>query len=179
MTWPTTTISTANLDSGLDNPGLAREQLLNTVDAVNNIITEFGDVQAATAQDAQLLQYSTGTDSWTSQFPELHRYTERTTALGNQSGAVNLDFNNGNTQTITATGNLTFAFTNWPATGTVTVILTHDTTARTVTWPTGTLFPGGDKLLSLADIPGQRDMLIISRVPTVGYIVSILVGLTV
>ena len=177
MAWPTTPISTANLDSGLDNPGLAREQLLNTVDSVNNITSEFGDVDAASATDLQLLQYLTETGTWTSKFPELHRYTERTTDLGTVSGAVNLDFNNGNTQTLVAAGNLTVTFQNWPATGTVTVIMTHQTTARTITWPGGTLFPGSDKQLSTGLIDGQRDMLIISRVPTVGYIVSIIRGL--
>ena len=178
MAWPTTTISTTNLDSGLDDPGLAREQILATVQAVNNIATEFGDVDATSASDLQLLQYVNDTGTWTSQFPELHRYRERTTDLGSVSGAVNLDFDNGNTQTLTATGNLTFTFQNWPTTGTVTVIMTHQTTARTVTWPGGTLFPGGDKTLSTGLVDGQRDMLIISRVPTVGYIVSVIRGLS-
>lgn len=40
MAWPTTTISTANLDSGTDSPGAARTDLLAMAQAVNQIINE-------------------------------------------------------------------------------------------------------------------------------------------
>lgn len=40
MTFPTSTIATANLDSAADNPSLARADLLQTVQSLNTIITE-------------------------------------------------------------------------------------------------------------------------------------------
>jgi hypothetical protein len=42
MAFPTTQISTANLDSGADDPSLAREDLLDAVQKVNTIISEGG-----------------------------------------------------------------------------------------------------------------------------------------
>lgn len=40
MTFPTSTISTANLDSAADSPASARADLLNAVQSLNTIITE-------------------------------------------------------------------------------------------------------------------------------------------
>jgi len=40
MTWPNTTISTDNVDAGTDEPRLAREQIKQTIDAVNSMITD-------------------------------------------------------------------------------------------------------------------------------------------
>ncbi len=40
MTWPTSAISTANLDSGTDSPAAARADLLAAVQALNSIINE-------------------------------------------------------------------------------------------------------------------------------------------
>ena len=42
MPWPTTSISTTNLDAGSDQPRLARSDLKDLVDAVNNIIADGG-----------------------------------------------------------------------------------------------------------------------------------------
>jgi hypothetical protein len=42
MAFPTTQISTTNLDSGADDPSLAREDLLDAVQKVNTIISEGG-----------------------------------------------------------------------------------------------------------------------------------------
>jgi hypothetical protein len=39
MTWPNTTISTANVDSGSDTPANARAQIYDTITAVNEMIT--------------------------------------------------------------------------------------------------------------------------------------------
>jgi hypothetical protein len=40
MTFPTSTIATANLDSATDNPSLARADLLQAVQSLNTIISE-------------------------------------------------------------------------------------------------------------------------------------------
>ena len=42
MAFPTNTINTTNLDSGADDPSLAREDLLDAVQKVNTIISEGG-----------------------------------------------------------------------------------------------------------------------------------------
>ena len=39
MTWPNTTISTDNVDAGSDEPRLARAQIKETIDAVNQMIS--------------------------------------------------------------------------------------------------------------------------------------------
>lgn len=44
MTWPNTTISTSNLDSGSDQPKNARADLLATVQAVNQMISNGPDL---------------------------------------------------------------------------------------------------------------------------------------
>jgi hypothetical protein len=42
MTWPTTPINTTNLDNGADEPRLARADLKNMADAVNDMIAQGG-----------------------------------------------------------------------------------------------------------------------------------------
>lgn len=42
MTFPTTPVSTANLDSGTDSPALARADILDAIQKLNTIITEAG-----------------------------------------------------------------------------------------------------------------------------------------
>ena len=55
MTWPTTPVSTVNLDAGTDEPRLARADLKQAVDDINAIAAEFGNVSAASATDDQIL----------------------------------------------------------------------------------------------------------------------------
>jgi len=88
-TWPTTTISTTNLDSASDQPGLARADLKSMADVVNELVNygtptsgatsafiwgqgfdnitlstrSAGDVEAAIA--AGLVTVNTSTDNWT------------------------------------------------------------------------------------------------------------------
>lgn len=68
------------------------------------------------------------------------------TAMGNQSGSINVDLSLGEFFTITATGNLTIAFTNGPSSGygaKATLIITQDGTGgRTVTI-TSAIYPNG------------------------------------
>ena len=58
--------------------------------------------------------------------------------LGNQSGSVTIDYVDGHYQTVTTSGSISLAFTNWPAAGNfgiVRVAITVTNTAYTVTLP--------------------------------------------
>ena len=52
MTFPTSSISTANLDSGSDNPASARADLYNAVVALNTIISEGGGANGVAVLDS-------------------------------------------------------------------------------------------------------------------------------
>jgi hypothetical protein len=78
--------------------------------------------------------------------PVLQAYSERLTALGSVTGAIGLDLSVSNFFTLTATGNITFSYSNAPS-GRVfafTIVFAQDATGgRTITWPSGTKWPGG------------------------------------
>ena len=60
-----------------------------------------------------------------------------THAKGNITGAVTIDWNDGNIQTGTLTGNITFTFSNPKSGASYQLIITQDATGgRTITWPT-------------------------------------------
>jgi hypothetical protein len=78
----------------------------------------------------------------------LQDYAEVANALGNISGTVAVDYEEGNVAFGTLTGNITtFSITNPPASGrvgTITLVLIQDGTgSRTVTWGASVLWPGG------------------------------------
>jgi len=77
-------------------------------------------------------------------------YRETIAALGNQSGAVTVNYFSGTVQTATLTGNITINttnITNMPAGGSVTLILTQDATgSRLLT--SNLKYAGGSKTLS-------------------------------
>ena len=58
MTWPTTPAGTTHLDSGDDNPDLARPDIKQNIDNVNAIISEFGTVAITTPQSGQALVWN-------------------------------------------------------------------------------------------------------------------------
>jgi hypothetical protein len=66
MAWPTSgdKASTTHLDAGTDDPGLARPQIKQNVDNVNNIIDEFGDVSITTPADGEVLTYVSANSRW-------------------------------------------------------------------------------------------------------------------
>jgi hypothetical protein len=78
--------------------------------------------------------------------PVLQAYSERLTALGNVTGSIGLDLSLSNFFSLTATGNIAFSYSNAPS-GRVfafTVAFKQDATGgRTITWPSGTKWPGG------------------------------------
>lgn len=60
-----------------------------------------------------------------------------TYAKGNTAGATSVDFNAGNIQTMTLTGNATLTFSNPQNGATYRLIITQDVTgSRLITWPT-------------------------------------------
>ena len=168
MTWPNTTpISTENLDSGLDNPALARVQILNAVQNINAVVSEFVNVNIASVSDTQLLQYQSNVAQWRNAYPELHRYTERTANLGTASGNITIDYNSGNGQRLTANGNVTLSFANFPVSGTVTLALTHTNTPAVATWPENVRAAGNDRFLSID--PNVTDLIHISTIGSTDY----------
>lgn len=65
-------------------------------------------------------------------------------AAGNTSTALTLNWNNGNKQSCTATGNVTFTLSNPVAGANYTIEITQDATgSRTYTWPAAVKWPGG------------------------------------
>jgi len=176
MTWPTTPVSTANVDAGADNPALARIQIKQVMDNVNDIAAEFGNVSAGgSSADLHLLQYVGGTSTWTTGFPQLHRYSEKAYSHPTTTGNTTINFQAGNVQTIAATGNPSFLFSNFPQCGTVTVVYTHGATARTASWPASAKFAAGDSALST--VANLTDIIVITTVDGgVTYFVSIVRG---
>jgi len=78
---------------------------------------------------------------------ELRNVGETVNALGNVSGATTIDMRLGNVVTATATNAVTWSITNPFTTGkacTVTLILTNGGVGAQ-TWPTGTIWPGGNE----------------------------------
>jgi hypothetical protein len=76
--------------------------------------------------------------------PSFGGYQEPLGAIGNISGAINLDFSTHNAWWIHPIGAVTITFLNLPASGFVspgTIIITNDD--YPITWPVGTKFPHG------------------------------------
>jgi len=70
--------------------------------------------------------------------PEIKDYSETKTAVSSADNAATFDVENGNIFTITLTEDAAFTFSNPPVSGkagSLTLILTQDDPARTVTWP--------------------------------------------
>jgi len=74
MTWPTSQVSTTNLDQGTDNPGLARVELKQAVDNVNSIVAEFGNVSLSGSTTGQVLTKSGNV--WTGVTPATYGNTQ-------------------------------------------------------------------------------------------------------
>jgi len=65
MAWPSgTKASTANVDSGSDNPALARVDIKQNIDNVNDIIDEFGEVDITSPVAGQALVYDGVNSKW-------------------------------------------------------------------------------------------------------------------
>lgn len=149
MTWPTSAISTENLDNGLDNPALARVQILQAVQNINNVAAEFGNVSITSVANLQMLQYNSGAAQWQNTFPTLHRFKEQTYDFGTSGGNITIDYDNGNVQKITANSNINFSFANFPVSGTVSLVIQHTSTPAVATWPGTVKAANNDRFLSV------------------------------
>ena len=184
MTWPTsyTNPSTTNLDQGSDSPASARADLKDTVDLVNTLANTLATsgVTAGTYGNTQQIPQITfdalgRATTASASYPALRRYSEPVYAHSTTTGNVSVDFNNGNFQTLTATGNITLSFANAPAAGTVTLVFVHGGSVRTVTFPaTGIKYAGSISTVSSAV---TTDMIIATTVDSgTNYLVSIVKG---
>jgi len=61
MAWPTTLVSTANLDEGTDNPSWARADLKTAIDHLNAMTSELPGADFSSAENGQTLVYRNGT----------------------------------------------------------------------------------------------------------------------
>lgn len=98
--------------------------------------------------------------------PLIKRYREFVNAMGNQTGSVNLDWNSGNYQSMTLTGNVTLSLTNWPASGigaSMTLFCTQDGTgSRILSFSGATVKVPGGGGLALSTTPGAIDEVLIT-----------------
>lgn len=81
------------------------------------------------------------------QSPEIKDYSETVKAQGTTGGAKTINIEDGNVHTITLSSNTTFTFSNPSASGkacSLTIILTQDSTVRSVTWPASVKWPDGN-----------------------------------
>jgi hypothetical protein len=65
--------------------------------------------------------------------------------IGTISGAVSVNFRNGQVQTLTTSGNITLSFTNWPTStksGSILLMVTLGSASHTITYPGTTSTPG-------------------------------------
>jgi hypothetical protein len=64
MAWPTTDATTTALDSGSDDPNLARPQIKLNIENANAIKNEFGTVDISSPQNEQVLRYNSSSAKW-------------------------------------------------------------------------------------------------------------------
>ncbi len=84
-----------------------------------------------------------------------------THAKGNITGATTVSFNDGNVQTMTLTGNVTFTFSNPQSGASYQLIITQDATGgRTIAWPT--IHWGGKTVPTLTGTLNSKDIITIT-----------------
>lgn len=134
--------ATAISYAGVDNTGTGDDEAATTVEAAlddlftNKLAKAGGTMSGALAMADNEIGRAKFKD-----------YSETIEAVGNSGTSKTLDFEAGNTKTVTMTGNCTFAFSNPPVTGTLgamTLFLLQDATgSRTATWPAAMKWAGG------------------------------------
>jgi hypothetical protein len=90
-------------------------------------------------------------------------------SVGNISGAVTVDCNNGNVQYATATGNISsLTINNFPDGGTLTLVITQDGTgSRTLTYSAGTYKTQGGSTLALSTAASSVDHLFFRKINSI------------
>lgn len=115
------------------------------VSGVTGIISSGGDDGTLELQTngATALTVSAAKDITAAEEFKAKSYNETYVALGT-TGAVTVDCEAGNTFMCDATGDVTFTFSNPPASGTaytMSIEFIQDSTARTITWPASVDWP--------------------------------------
>jgi hypothetical protein len=115
-----------------------------TMTAATNVTFPTSGTLATTTNTA--VTNATNSFSFNEQYQmKLQDYSETVNALGNITTTQALDLTTGNVFTATVTGAVVLSVTNVPASGTcasLSLIITNGG-SHTVTWPTGTKWPGG------------------------------------
>lgn len=155
-TWPASSkASTANLDSGSDKPRLARADIKDNVDNVNDIIDFF---DGASPADGDIFVYNSSNAKFekntsNSKFTKIVQTPKETiNAISANSGAVDVDATLAPVHTMTLTGNTTYTFTNMTAGTSVMLIIKINSNDKTATFTsdgsTRVKFPGGAPTLT-------------------------------
>ena len=128
-TWPSgTKASTANLDSGTDKPRLARPDIKQNVDNVNDIIDFFNGGGSLTVTGDQLT-FTKG-------------YAETINTLTSATG-ITVDANTATVHSVLLEHSTTFTFSNMSAGQSVSVIITQDSTGSRTGAFSNVLFASG------------------------------------
>ena len=140
-TWPSgTKASTSNLDSGTDKPRLARADIKNNVDNVNDIIDYFN---VSSAADGDILVYNSSTakielNSSSSKFTNITQTPKETVnAIASTSGTINVDVTLAPVHTVTLNDDTQFNFTNMTTGTSATLIIKINAASKTATFTAG------------------------------------------
>jgi len=166
-TWPSgTKASTENLDSGTDKPRLARTDIKQNVDNVNDIVDYFN---IASAADGDILVYNSNTakieiGTSNSSFTTFKQAPKETiNAISGTSGSITVDTTAAPVHTMTLNDNTVFTFANMTAGTSITLIITLGAANKTATFTTdgSTLvkFPGGAPTLTTTS--GEIDLVVV------------------
>jgi len=129
MAWPTTNASTTALDSGTDDPNIARPQIKLNIENANAMADEFGTVDISSPQNEQVLRYNSSSTKWENatistgagSVGSVAYYSCSTAPATGSSSAGFTELADGdNIATLSGTNNIEFT----PVSGTYVVIIT-------------------------------------------------------
>ena len=143
-TWPSgSKASTANLDSGSDKPRLARADIKQNVDNVNDIIDFLSDDTGTITITSDQLNFNKG-------------YKEKINSL-TSSASITVDTDTASVHTVTLAHDATFTLSNMDAGQSVSIIVTQDGTGNRTGTFTSVKFPSG-VVTSLSTGAGDIDI---------------------
>lgn len=137
-------ITFSNLSAAISGPTGALLAANNLSD-LDNVATARSNLNVLAAGDTAALNASNDFDFNIQEKVRLQNYSETVVNGGNLNGTFDFDLENGNVFTGTVTGNVTFTFSNAPASGqagSLVMILT-DAGAHAITFPGSVEWAGG------------------------------------
>lgn len=122
------------------------------------VMTDLGWVVLEPAQEAATLTIMNGQPAW-----NIHPWQSTFAELGNVSGAVTLDYSQGDYQHAELVAPIVVSFTNWTPSGTVSKITLdiQTTGSQTITWPPELLWTDGEAPTPTAN---GRDMFVFTTI---------------